>query len=79
MNAITRFLVAFGRFWYEFIIGDDAKIAIAVVLGLAVTGGLMATAYAYNLPLGPVAVAGVVIVLASFVVALMIDLHMRGR
>jgi hypothetical protein len=79
MNVIKRFLVAFGRFWYEFIIGDDAKIAIAVVLGLALTAGLMATAYANGVPLGPVAVAGAVILLASFVVALMIDLHMRGR
>ena len=31
-----RYLVGFGRFWYEFIIGDDWRIAagLAVALGL---------------------------------------------
>jgi uncharacterized membrane protein YccC len=30
-------LKAFGAFWYEFVIGDDWRIAIAVVVGLAGT------------------------------------------
>jgi len=31
-----RYLVGFGRFWYEFIVGDDWRIAagLAVALGL---------------------------------------------
>lgn len=31
-----KFLKSFGQFWYDFIIGDDWKIAVAVVLSLAV-------------------------------------------
>ena len=32
-----RWLRAFGRFWYEFVVGDDWRIAVAVVAALAVT------------------------------------------
>ena len=32
-----RGLVAFGKFWYGFIIGDDWTVAAAVALGLIVT------------------------------------------
>ena len=38
-----KFLKAFGQFWYDFIIGDDWKIAVAVVLALGVTLVVMAT------------------------------------
>jgi len=31
-----RYLVGFGRFWYEFIIGDDWRIAAGVTVVLAV-------------------------------------------
>ncbi|HEY3556688.1 MAG TPA: hypothetical protein VGL05_04475 [Kribbella sp.] len=31
-----KFLKAFAQFWYDFIIGDDWKIAAAVVLALGV-------------------------------------------
>jgi hypothetical protein len=30
----VKFLKSFGQFWYDFIIGDDWKIAVAVVLAL---------------------------------------------
>ena len=33
-------IAAFGRFWYRFIVGDDWTIAIAVLVGLAVTYAL---------------------------------------
>ncbi len=33
-----KFLKAFGMFWYDFIIGDDWKIAVAVVAALGITG-----------------------------------------
>jgi hypothetical protein len=35
----TRFR-AFFAFWYDFIVGDDWRIAVAVVVGLAVTYAL---------------------------------------
>jgi hypothetical protein len=33
---VTR-LVAFGRFWWDFVIGDDWVAAVGVLAGLAVT------------------------------------------
>jgi hypothetical protein len=35
------FLVGFGRFWYDFIVGDDWTIAAAVVVALIVTNLLV--------------------------------------
>jgi hypothetical protein len=35
-----RFIKAFGQFWYDFIIGDDWKIAAYVVVALAVVAAL---------------------------------------
>jgi hypothetical protein len=32
-----RWLKQFGAFWYDFVIGDDWRIAAAVVVGLALT------------------------------------------
>lgn len=34
------FLVSFARFWYDFIVGDDWTIALAVVIALVVTAAL---------------------------------------
>lgn len=28
---------AFGRFWYDFVVGDDWRVAVGVVLALALT------------------------------------------
>ncbi len=33
-------LKAFGAFWYDFVIGDDWRVAVGVVLALAVTWGV---------------------------------------
>jgi hypothetical protein len=35
------FLVGFGRFWYEFIVGDDWTIGAAIVAALIVTNVLV--------------------------------------
>ena len=40
MNRIK----AFGGFWYDFIVGDDWRVAVAVVAALAITSGLSSTA-----------------------------------
>lgn len=42
MALIWSWIVAFGRFWYGFIIGDDWTVAAAVFIGLVVTGILNA-------------------------------------
>jgi hypothetical protein len=38
-----RALRRFGAFWYDFIIGDDWRVAVGVVLALALTYGLSRT------------------------------------
>jgi hypothetical protein len=40
--VLVRFVVGFGRFWWDFIIGDDWKIAAGVVAVLAVAAVLVA-------------------------------------
>ena len=40
MNRIK----AFGQFWYEFIVGDDWRVAVAVVAALAITSVIATTA-----------------------------------
>ena len=35
-------LAAFGRFWWEFVIGDDWVVAVLVVLGIGATAVLAA-------------------------------------
>jgi hypothetical protein len=57
---MTR-LRAFGRFWYDFVVGDDWRIALGVVIALAVTAGLAGA----HLPAWWVLPAAVVVVLPS--------------
>ena len=42
MAWLWSWIVAFARFWYDFIIGDDWTVAAAVFIGLIVTGILNA-------------------------------------
>jgi hypothetical protein len=42
MKLIWSWVVAFGRFWYRFIVGDDWTVAAAVAVGLLVTAYLNA-------------------------------------
>jgi hypothetical protein len=42
MQRILSWPLAFGRFWYRFIIGDDWTVAAAVGVGLVVTAVLQA-------------------------------------
>ena len=68
---------AFGQFWYDFIIGDDWKIAAGVVLAVALTTGLLLSG-----ALGDtgVALAGALAVVTAFAVSLVVDVRARpGR
>jgi hypothetical protein len=38
-----RWLAQFGRFWYDFIVGDDWTIAVAVVGAVAITAAVAHT------------------------------------
>ena len=40
MKMLWSWIVAFGRFWYRYIFGDDWTIAVAIFIGLAVTAVL---------------------------------------
>ena len=40
MTAARRWLRSFGAFWWDFVVGDDWRIAAGVVVGLAVTAAL---------------------------------------
>jgi hypothetical protein len=39
-------LRAFGAFWYDFIVGDDWRVALGVVAALAITYGVSRTSVA---------------------------------
>ncbi|HLX19477.1 MAG TPA: hypothetical protein VKR23_04945 [Gaiellaceae bacterium] len=35
-----KYVVAFGRFWWNFIVGDDWLAAVGIILGIAATAGI---------------------------------------
>jgi hypothetical protein len=43
---MSRRVRAFGAFWYDFVIGDDWRIAVGVIAGLAVTALVTHAAHA---------------------------------
>jgi hypothetical protein len=38
----VRYLVGFGRFWWDFVVGDDWRAAAAVVVAIGATAALAA-------------------------------------
>jgi len=60
VNRILSWPIAFGRFWYHFIIGDDWTVAAAVAAGLVLTGLLNAAHIAawWLMPIVVVAMLG---------------------
>jgi hypothetical protein len=40
MKMLWSWIVGFGRFWYDYIFGDDWTVAVAVFIGLAATAVL---------------------------------------
>jgi len=62
---------AFGRFWWDFIVGDDPKIAAAVVLVLG--GGAVAVAVTTGSWIAVLVGAALV---AAFVITLVIDVRL---
>jgi hypothetical protein len=69
-----RALKAFGRFWYDFIIGDDWKIAAAVVAALLVAGAAWAAGLltATALP-----VVGALLLFVLFAISVIVDVRLR--
>lgn len=71
-----KFLKSFGQFWYDFIIGDDWKIAVAVVISLVLLFAAM-TAKLFG-DTGLTLLGGVLIV-AAFSISLAIDVRPKKR
>jgi protein-S-isoprenylcysteine O-methyltransferase Ste14 len=68
-----KHLKAFGMFWYDFIIGDDWKIAVAVVSALAITGAVMAVVHSGGGSLTPWTILGAALILGFFALSLTLD------
>jgi hypothetical protein len=60
---------SFGRFWYDFIVGDDWRVAVGVVIALAITAGV---SYTTALPTWW-------IVLAALMILLPMSIHRVAR
>ena len=71
-----KFLKAFGQFWYDFIIGDDWKIAVAVVLALLVLFAAMAAGLFGDTGL---TLLGGALVIIAFSISLAIDVRPKRR
>jgi hypothetical protein len=70
----VRFIKGFGKFWYDFIVGDDWKVAAAVVLGLSLTAGAMLS----GVLRGPaLTVAGGSALVLLFMASVIIDVRRR--
>jgi len=67
-------LKGFGRFWYDFLIGDDWKIAAAVLLVLGTGAGLVLAGLGDGVVLAPVLAVGVA---AAFTGAVLLDVRSR--
>lgn len=70
-----RALRVIGRFCYDFVIGDDWKIAAAVVTALALTSTLLLTAALAGAAL---VVVGAVLLLSAFAVSVVVDVLRSG-
>ena len=60
-----KYVVAFGRFWYDFIVGDAWEIALGVILALAAVAALMRFAHDIESVLGPLFALAVMALLAA--------------
>ena len=74
-----KWLKAFGKFWYDFVIGDDPKIAVAVVAALGITGGVLALVHTQGGSLTPWTILGAALVLLLFTVSLLIDARPKRK
>jgi hypothetical protein len=72
----VKFLKSFGQFWYDFIIGDDWKIAVAVLVSLVLLFAAM-TAKLFG-DTGLTLLGGALIV-AAFSISLAIDVRPKKR
>jgi len=70
----VAFVKGFGRFWYDFIVGDDWKIAAAITTVLAISALLVANDAFGDTWLVVVGAVGIVV---GFVTSLVLDVRMH--
>jgi hypothetical protein len=63
-----RFVRGFGRFWFDFIVGDDWRIALGVVLVLGLGALLVASEVVATNVLMPLLAAAIVAVVCASIV-----------
>jgi hypothetical protein len=66
---VISVLRAFGRFWWDFIVGDDWKVAVGVAFALAVGALVAASATTGATWIAPVVGGGLLFLFALVVVA----------
>jgi hypothetical protein len=66
---MMRFIVGFGRFWWDFIVGDDWKIAAGVCVVLAVAGTLAGETHLSSVLLTLLTGVGIAAVVTTSIVA----------
>ncbi|MGI8882551.1 MAG: hypothetical protein ACR2KJ_19015 [Jatrophihabitans sp.] len=71
-----KFLKSFGQFWYDFVIGDDWKIAVAVLTALAVTFAVLKSGLFGD---HGVAVVGGIAIVIAFAISLAVDVRSTTR
>jgi hypothetical protein len=72
----VKFAKSFGQFWYDFIIGDDWKIAVAVVVAVGVlVAALKANLFGDN----GLAVLGGILIVVAFTISLVVDTRPKSR
>jgi hypothetical protein len=64
-----RYARGFGRFWYDFIVGDDWKIAAGVCLMLAAGAVLVVATSLPDTAITLLVLAGILVVAAASIVA----------
>lgn len=69
-------LKSFGQFWYDFIIGDDWKIAASTVLALSILRTLMLTTSLGDIALSTI---GGTLLIGAFSISLIIDVRSSSR
>lgn len=70
------FVKSFLQFWYDFVIGDDWKIAVAVVLGLAV---LVAATLGKLFDDAGLAILGGCLIVLFFAASLAVDIRQTSN
>jgi hypothetical protein len=70
-----RYVKAFARFWYDFVVGDDWKIAVGVVVALAL---LLVAVKTHLFGDTGLTLLGAALVVAAFTISLVIDVRSRS-